>query len=402
MRCLVDVHAAQRRRGHLDPVGNARRRRCSARRDDVDLGLSWFVSLGDKSDVSANDLLQFWEDDRHTTVIGLYTETFGNPRKFARIARRVGRTKPIVAVRTGAACGRRARAARCTSRPGLIEVPTVQALLDTCRVLESQPVLRGPRIAVVTQLAEPGHAGVGCAPSAPASMPLASTRTDSTGVPPRRLRRAIGRAAGRPRRGRCHGHLRSPASRRSQASMGPTIDAAARGAAKPVVAVMIGSADGPVVAGSAVSRLRVPRAGRRRTLAHSFAYGRWLATESSHRSGRRLAPSTRDSRPNSSPRSSTPTARRCAHARRRAATDRRARRRRGGELLAATASTMARRRTSTPHDAVADTADRLGYPVAVKAPAPEPGRSAEAGIALDLADADDVARSGRHDASLAR
>ncbi len=54
---------------------------------DVSLGMSWFVSLGDKSDISANDLLQFWEQDDHTTVIGMYTESFGNPRKFARIAR---------------------------------------------------------------------------------------------------------------------------------------------------------------------------------------------------------------------------------------------------------------------------------------------------------------------------
>ena len=70
---------------------------------DVDLGVSWFVSLGDKSDISGNDLIQFWEHDDNTTVIAMYTESFGNPRKFARIARRVSRGKPIVAVRTGAA-----------------------------------------------------------------------------------------------------------------------------------------------------------------------------------------------------------------------------------------------------------------------------------------------------------
>ena len=70
---------------------------------DLDLGISWFVSLGDKADVSANDLLQFWEEDTNTSVVAIYTESFGNPRKFARIARRVSRTKPIVAVRTGSA-----------------------------------------------------------------------------------------------------------------------------------------------------------------------------------------------------------------------------------------------------------------------------------------------------------
>ena len=57
--------------------------------DELRMGLSWFVSLGDKGDVSGNDLLQFWEDDDTTRVIAMYTESFGNPRKFARIARRV-------------------------------------------------------------------------------------------------------------------------------------------------------------------------------------------------------------------------------------------------------------------------------------------------------------------------
>ena len=71
--------------------------------DQLDMGLSWFVSLGDKSDVSGNDLLQFWEDDETTRVIAMYTESIGNPRKFARIARRVSRTRPIVTVHAGAA-----------------------------------------------------------------------------------------------------------------------------------------------------------------------------------------------------------------------------------------------------------------------------------------------------------
>ena len=69
----------------------------------LDMGVSWFVSLGDRSDVSGDDLLQFWEDDEATKVIALYTESHGNPRKFARIARRVSQRRPIVAVRTGTA-----------------------------------------------------------------------------------------------------------------------------------------------------------------------------------------------------------------------------------------------------------------------------------------------------------
>ena len=65
------------------------------------IGISEFVSVGNKSDVSGNDLLQYWEDDPRTDVILLYLESFGNPRKFARIARRISRRKPIVAVKSG-------------------------------------------------------------------------------------------------------------------------------------------------------------------------------------------------------------------------------------------------------------------------------------------------------------
>nr|MBA2560725.1 GNAT family N-acetyltransferase [Propionibacteriales bacterium] len=65
------------------------------------LGLSTFVSAGNRADVSGNDLLQYWEDDPDTNVVLLYLESFGNARKFARLARRIGRTKPIVAVKSG-------------------------------------------------------------------------------------------------------------------------------------------------------------------------------------------------------------------------------------------------------------------------------------------------------------
>ena len=122
--------------------------------EDMHMGLSWFVSLGDKCDVSGNDLLQFWEDDEATNVIAMYTESFGNPRKFARIARRVSRRRPIVAVRTGAAAIG-ASGGALYQQAGLIEVPTVAALLDTARVLATQPVMRGPRVALLTNARSP-------------------------------------------------------------------------------------------------------------------------------------------------------------------------------------------------------------------------------------------------------
>src|SRR5690606_16138090 len=65
------------------------------------LGLSTFVSAGNRADVSGNDLLQYWREDAETEVVLLYLESIGNPRKFSRIARRVSETKPIVAVKSG-------------------------------------------------------------------------------------------------------------------------------------------------------------------------------------------------------------------------------------------------------------------------------------------------------------
>ena len=100
-------------------------------REASGLGLSAFVSIGNKADVSGNDLLEYWEDDPATEIVLLYLESFGNPRRFARIARRVARTKPIVAVKggttragrtaasshTAALAGSEAASTRSSSRP---------------------------------------------------------------------------------------------------------------------------------------------------------------------------------------------------------------------------------------------------------------------------------------------
>ncbi|MFE2754954.1 GNAT family N-acetyltransferase [Actinosynnema sp. NPDC059335] len=124
------------------------------------LGLSTFVSAGNRSDVSGNDLLQYWETDPATDVVLLYLESFGNPRKFARLARRLGRTKPIVAVKSGRHAVTPALAA--TSVPvdessvqalfeqaGVIRVESLAQLFDTALLLAHQPLPAGPRVAVV-------------------------------------------------------------------------------------------------------------------------------------------------------------------------------------------------------------------------------------------------------------
>ena len=126
------------------------------------LGLSTFVSDGNRADVSGNDLLQYWEEDAATEVVLLYLESVGNPRKFSRIARRVARRKPIVAVKSGRTTQGVpvGHAVRCSAAPqaavdamfrqaGVICVDTLDEMFDVGQLLAHQPLPRGPRVAVV-------------------------------------------------------------------------------------------------------------------------------------------------------------------------------------------------------------------------------------------------------------
>ncbi len=123
------------------------------RASELGIGISSFAALGDKADVSGNDLLQYWEDDPATDVVLLYLESFGNPRKFGRIARRVSRRKPIVAVKSGrsaTAGGAEAAVDALFRQAGVTRVDTLDQLFDVGQVLESQPLPRGDRVAVVS------------------------------------------------------------------------------------------------------------------------------------------------------------------------------------------------------------------------------------------------------------
>jgi acyl-CoA synthetase (NDP forming) len=129
-----------------------------AEADRRGLGLSSFVSAGNRADVSGNDLLQYWQDDPHTDVVLLYLETFGNPRKFARLARRMSRVKPVVAVASatrpaglgGDLPGPDAHAVTALfARSGVIRVDTVRELFDVGLLLAHQPRPAGRRVAVV-------------------------------------------------------------------------------------------------------------------------------------------------------------------------------------------------------------------------------------------------------------
>ena len=127
------------------------------------VGISSFVSFGDKDDVSGNDMLLWWESDSATKLAVLYLESFGNPRKFVRIARRVGRTMPVLTVNVGrSATGRRltgARAAPATplltrqalfEQAGVIAAANLGELLDAAALLAAQPVPAGRKVAIVS------------------------------------------------------------------------------------------------------------------------------------------------------------------------------------------------------------------------------------------------------------
>ena len=138
------------------------------------LGLSAFVSIGNKADVSSNDLLEWWEDDPATDVVLLYLESFGNPRRFGTLARRVARSKPILAVKSGTTgAGARAASSHTAAlagseaavdavfrQAGVIRAGSLEELIDVAALLSTQPLPRGRRVAILTNA---GGLGILCA-----------------------------------------------------------------------------------------------------------------------------------------------------------------------------------------------------------------------------------------------
>ncbi len=136
----------------------------------TNLGISQFISVGNKGDVSGNDLLLAWEDDPATDVIVLYLESFGNPRRFHRIARRVGKRKPIIAVKSGrTVSGSRAASSHTGAlasldvaadalfeQSGVVRTDTLEELFAVAALLANQPAPRGSRVAIVTNGGGPG------------------------------------------------------------------------------------------------------------------------------------------------------------------------------------------------------------------------------------------------------
>jgi acetyl coenzyme A synthetase (ADP forming)-like protein len=138
------------------------------------LGFSAFVSIGNKADVSSNDLLEWWEDDEATDLVLLYLESFGNPRKFSRVARRVARRKPILALKAGAtSAGSRAAGSHTAAlagsdaavdalfhQTGVLRATTLEELVDAAALLSNQPLPAGRQVGVITNA---GGLGILCA-----------------------------------------------------------------------------------------------------------------------------------------------------------------------------------------------------------------------------------------------
>jgi acetyl coenzyme A synthetase (ADP forming)-like protein len=157
------------------------------------LGLSNFVSVGNKADVSGNDLLQYWEVDSRTDVVLLYLESFGNPRRFGRIASRVSRHKPIVAVKAGRTnAGKRAASSHTAAlaasdvavdalfhQTGVIRAETLDEMFDLAAALSGQPLPQGRRVAILTNA---GGLGILCADTCEANDLLVQELSDATKI----------------------------------------------------------------------------------------------------------------------------------------------------------------------------------------------------------------------------
>ncbi|MBZ0114293.1 MAG: acetate--CoA ligase family protein [Thermoanaerobaculia bacterium] len=134
------------------------------------IGLTQFVSVGNKADVSGNDLLEMWHHDDDTRVICMYLESFGNPRRFTEIAKLVGRKKPVIVVKsgrtdagaraasshTGALAGLDVTVSAFLAQCGVLRANTMAELFDVARALDRCPLPDGPRVAIVTNAGGPG------------------------------------------------------------------------------------------------------------------------------------------------------------------------------------------------------------------------------------------------------
>ncbi|HEY2355582.1 MAG TPA: GNAT family N-acetyltransferase [Gaiellaceae bacterium] len=377
------------------------------RAEATGLGITSFVSIGNKADISSNDLLEWWEDDDETELVLLYLESFGNPRAFSRIARRVARRKPVLALKggstgagsraagshTAALAGSDAAADALFREAGVIRASTLDELIDVATLLSAQPVPRGRRVALLTNagglgiLAADACEAVGLELPAPgeetqaalaevmpteasAANPIdmlgsATAKTFAQALPPVLADPAFDAAI----------VLFVPAVGADEEEVGAAISEAAKGADKPVLCVFISAKGAPASLRSAadVPAFTYPEAAAR-ALGRAAERGEWLRQpagtvpdlDRDRDEGRAVVQET-------------------------SATgdgwldDGQTRR-----LLAAYGIPFVREiHAATPADAVS-AARELGYPVVLKTAEPGAHKTEQGGVALDLGDDESV------------
>ena len=242
------------------------------------LGVSTFVSLGDRGDLSANDFLQFWQDDPSTDLVLMYTESFGNPRRFGRVARRVSLHKPIVAVKVRTT-ENEAMVDALYAQAGVVRVDTVKELFDTGRVLASQPRPNGPRCAIVTNSASPAvlaQAGFDLAGLIDAGVVNLTHRAGAQD-----FARAVAHELARPDVDSLVVVNAPPVLDEMEAMSVAIEEVAGIEPRKPVVAVTLGRRDGPLVASGRVPNFSFPEPGVA-ALGRATAYQSWRLRDHGH------------------------------------------------------------------------------------------------------------------------
>lgn len=270
----------------------------------LNLGMASFVSVGNKADVSTNDLLEYWEHDPRVGVILLYVEDFGNPRRFSQIARRVARRTPILAVKAGRSrSGARAAASHTGAlaasdtvidalfrEAGVIRTATIEELFEAAALLAQQPIPEGPRVAILTNAGGPAIlAADACEALGLAVPPLSRRTTDAlraflpAAASVTNPVDMIATASADDYRRAIPLLLRDPGVdalltifipplATTTADAARAIGEAAAGSGKPVLASFVGAEEGLDALG-AVPRYAFPE-GAARALAHAVAYGR--------------------------------------------------------------------------------------------------------------------------------
>jgi acyl-CoA synthetase (NDP forming) len=249
------------------------------------IGLSAFVSLGDKADLSSNDLLQYWEQDPATEVVALYLESFGNPRKFGRVARRVARAKPVLAVKAGrTSAGARAASSHTGAliaasdstvdalfaSAGVIRCDGLDDLLDAAGVLAEQGAPDGNRVAIVCNARGPL---VVCADAcADAGLEIVTEQLPARATPDE-FAAAVAAASADAVIAIYVEHIAIGAEDAAAALVGVAMEV-------PLLAVFMTPGDLPAVLREGERMVPLFRAPERaaRALGRAAAYGRWRAT----------------------------------------------------------------------------------------------------------------------------